>query len=101
MNRQYMRQLQKLQNQMDKVQEELAKATVETSAGGGAVKVVITGQQRIESIKISPEAVDPQDVELLEDMVLAAVNDAIEKSQAMATQRLGALTGGLNIPGLR
>lgn len=101
MNRQYMRQLQKLQNQMDKVQEELAKATVETSAGGGAVKVVITGQQRIESIKISPEAVDPQDVELLEDMVLAAVNDAIEKSQAMATQRLGALTGGLNIPGLK
>ncbi|MEE9324162.1 MAG: YbaB/EbfC family nucleoid-associated protein [Dehalococcoidia bacterium] len=101
MNRQYMRQLQKVQNQMAKVQEELAKATVETSAGGGAVKVVITGQQRIESIKISPEAVDPQDVELLEDMVLAAVNDAIEKSQAMATQRLGALTGGLNIPGLR
>lgn len=101
MNRQYMRQLQKLQNQMDKVQEELAKATVETSAGGGAVKVVITGQQRIEAIKITPEAVDPQDVELLEDMVLAAVNDAIEKSQAMATQRLGALTGGLNIPGLK
>ena len=85
---------------MAKVQEELSEATVEASAGGGAVTVVVSGQQQICSVKISPEALDPEDVGLLEDLVLAAVNEAINKSKELAAEKLGAITGGLNIPGL-
>jgi hypothetical protein len=100
MNRFVMRQAQELQAKLAKAQQELANTTVEASSGGGAVKVTINGQQKIQSIKISPEAINPDDVEMLEDLVLTAVNEAIAKSQELAAQRLGKLTGGLKIPGL-
>ena len=100
MNRAFMRQAQELQAKLAKVQQELAEATIEASAGGGAVKVTVNGQQQIQSVKISPEALESGDVEMLEDLVLAAVSEALTKSQEMATKRMGKLTGGLNIPGL-
>jgi nucleoid-associated protein EbfC len=95
-----MKQAQKLQAKMIKLQEELAEKTVETSAGGGMVKVVANGKQQIVSIKIEKEVVDPEDVEMLQDLVLAAVNDALAKSQEMVSGEMGKLTGGLKIPGL-
>ena len=95
-----MQQIQKLQEDMVKAQEALGDETVEVSVGGGAVKVVMTGHQVMRSITIDPEVVDPEDVEMLQDLVLAAVNEAIEKSQSMAAEQLGSLTGGLNLPGL-
>ncbi|MBI4302430.1 MAG: YbaB/EbfC family nucleoid-associated protein [Chloroflexi bacterium] len=101
MNRDFLRQAQQLQAKLAKAQEELAQSTVEASAGGGAVTVVMGGDQKVKSIKIDPQAVDPQEVELLEDMIMAALNEAQEKVQELAQSRLGALTGGLNIPGLR
>lgn len=100
MNRSFMRQAQELQAKLAKAQQELAEATVEGSAGGGAVKVTINGQQQLLSVKISPEVINPDDVEMLEDLVLAAVSEALTKSQEMATKRMGKITGGLNIPGL-
>jgi DNA-binding YbaB/EbfC family protein len=93
-------QIQRMQQDMIKAQEELAHETLEVSAGGGAVTVVITGHQRIQSIILKPEVVDPEDIEMLQDMLVAAVNQAIEQSQAMAAQRLEGLTGGLSLPGL-
>lgn len=100
MNRNMIKQAQQLQARLMKAQEDLENETVEASAGGGAVKVVATGKQTVHSIVIDPAAVDPDDVELLQDMVLAAVNEALAKSQALAAERLGALTGGLKIPGM-
>jgi DNA-binding YbaB/EbfC family protein len=100
MNKQILRQAQQMQAKLVKAQEELEKTTVEASAGGGAVTAVVTGQQRLVSIKISPDAVDPDDVEMLEDLVLAAVNEGMEKAKELAASQLGAITGGLNIPGL-
>lgn len=100
MNRNMIKQAQQLQQRLMKMQEELEQATVEASAGGGAVKVTATGKQRITAIKIDPAAVDPQDVSLLEDMVLAAVNEAMDKATDMANQRMSAITGGMKIPGL-
>ncbi len=100
MNRFMIQQAQKLQEKLAKAQQELSKTTIEASSGGGAVKVTINGQQKIQSIKISPEVINPDDVELLEDLVLAAVSEAIAKSQELAAERLSGLTGGLNIPGL-
>jgi DNA-binding YbaB/EbfC family protein len=95
-----LQQLQKLQEEMVKTQEALGDETVTVTAGGGAITVVISGHQKIQSITIDPEAVDPNDVEMLQDLVMAAVNEAIDRSQELATDRLGALTGGLSIPGL-
>jgi len=95
-----MGQIQKLQEEMLRVQEELGEETVEVSVGGGAVVIVMTGHQRVQSVKIDPAVVDPEDVEMLQDLIMAAVNEAIEKSQALAADRLGALTGGLGLPGL-
>ena len=95
-----LQQLQKLQEEMVKTQEALGDETVTVTAGGGAITVVISGHQRIQSITIEPEVVDPDDVEMLQDLVMAAVNEAIDKSQQLAADRLGALTGGLSIPGL-
>lgn len=95
-----MKQAQMLQKKMLKAQEELATQTVEASAGGGMVKVVANGSQKIESIVLEKEVVDPEDVEMLQDLVLAAVNDALKKSQEMVSAEMGKLTGGLNIPGL-
>lgn len=88
-------QIQKLQEQMMQTQDALGEEMVTVTAGGGVVQVVMTGHQRVESITIDPEVVDPEDVEMLQDLVTAAVNEAIEKSQAMAAERMGALTGGL------
>ena len=100
MNRNMMRQAQQLQQRLAKIQEELETATVEATAGGGMVKAVVTGKQTVASISIDPEAVDPDDVEVLEEMVMAAVNEALLKSQELASQKMAAITGGLNIPGL-
>ena len=100
MNRKMLRQAQQLQQLMMRVQEELESATVETTAGGGVVKAVVTGKLKLESIEIDPEVVTPDDVEMLQDLVLAAVNDGLEKAQEMAASRMNELTGGLNIPGL-
>jgi DNA-binding YbaB/EbfC family protein len=95
-----LKQVQRMQQQMAKIQEELGQETVTASVGGGAVTVTMTGHQVVTQVKISPEVVDPADVEMLEELVMSAFNEAHEKSQALATKRLGALTGGLKIPGL-
>lgn len=95
-----MKQAQQLQSKMLKLQEELAEKTVESSAGGGMVNVVANGRQQIVSIRIEKEVVDPDDVEMLQDLMLAAVNDALVKSQEMVSAEMSKLTGGLNIPGL-
>ncbi|MBF0376711.1 MAG: YbaB/EbfC family nucleoid-associated protein [Desulfamplus sp.] len=95
-----MKQAQQLQKKMLKTQEELASKTVEATAGGGMVKVVANGAQKIESISFEKEVVDPEDIEMLQDLVLAAVNDALTKSQEMVSSEMGKLTGGFNIPGL-
>ncbi|MHB8780806.1 MAG: YbaB/EbfC family nucleoid-associated protein [Candidatus Geothermincolia bacterium] len=95
-----MQQAQKLQRQMMETQESLKDEKVEGSAGGGMVKVVADGQQNILEIHIDPQAVDPADVELLEDMVLAAVTEAAKKSRELAEEKMGALAQGLNLPGL-
>ena len=100
MDKGILRQAQKLQERLVKAEEELENTTLEASSGGGAVTVVITGQQRVCSVKISPEAVDPEDVGLLEDLVLTAVNEAIEKAKGLAASHLGAISSGLKIPGL-
>jgi len=95
-----MKQAQQLQSKMLKLQEEMADKTVETTSGGGMVKVVANGRQQVLSIQIEKEVVDPDDVEMLQDLVLAAINDALIKSQEMATEEMSKLTGGLSIPGL-
>jgi DNA-binding YbaB/EbfC family protein len=100
MNKNMMRQIKDMQAKLAKTQEELADTSLEVSAGGGAVKIVITGNQKFQSIKISPEAVDPNDLSLLEDLVLAAVSEAMEKSQQLAQERLGGVTAGLKLPGM-
>ena len=100
MNKFIMRQAQELQAKLAKAQKELENVTLEVSSGGGAVTVTVNGQQEIQSVKISPEVIDPDDVELLEDLVLTAVREAIAKSKETAAKQLGGLTGGLNIPGL-
>lgn len=93
-----MKKMQKLQSEMGKMQEQLKTRTMEVSAGGGAIKVVINGEKQIQSLKIDPAAVDPQDIEMLEDLVSAAVNEAIKKVDDMMAQEMGKLTGGLNLP---
>jgi len=95
-----MKQAQKLQSKMLKMQEEMADKTVETTSGGGMVKVVANGRQQLVSIQIEKEVVDPDDVEMLQDLILAAINDALVKSQEMVSTEMNKLTGGINIPGL-
>jgi hypothetical protein len=97
---QMMKQVKKMQEQMLKAQEELGNKTVEGTAGGGAVTVTANGHKKVLSIVIKPEAVDPDDIEMLQDLVVAAVNDALAKVDEMASADLGRFTGGLNIPGL-
>ena len=94
------RMAREMQANMAKAQEELAAATVEGSAGGGAVVVVLSGTQECKSVRIQKDAVDPDDVDTLQDLVLAAFTDALKKSRELAAQRLGGVTGGLKIPGL-
>lgn len=93
-------QAAQMQSQMEQVQAQLAAALVTGTSGGGAVTVEMTGDQQVKSIKIKPEVVDPEDVEMLEDLVLTAVTEAITKSQEAASSKLGGLTGGFKIPGL-
>ena len=92
-----MAQVQKMQEQMAAQQDALATETLSVTAGGGAITVVITGHQRLQSIEIEPELLDPEEVDLLQDMLIAAVNSAIEQSQAMAAERMEGLTGGLGL----
>ncbi len=96
----FVRQAQELQAKLAKAQQELGEITVEASSGGGAVKIIIDGQQHVRSVTISPEVVNAEDTEMLQDLVMTAVNEAIKKSQDLATSRLGSLTNGLKIPGL-
>lgn len=95
-----MKQVQKMQADIAKMQEEMAAKTVDATAGGGVVKVTANGKQEIMGIKIDPAAVDPEDLEMLEDMITAAVNEAIRKSQEMVAQEMSRITGGMKIPGL-
>ena len=95
-----MKQAQKLQSKVLKLQEELSAKTVESTAGGGMIKVVANGRQQVVSLSIEKEVVDPDDVEMLQDLILAAVNDALSRAQEMVNQEMGKLTGGLNLPGL-
>jgi DNA-binding YbaB/EbfC family protein len=100
MDKSILRQAQQLQAKLAKAQEELGSMTVEATSGGGAVRVVIDGHQKVQSVEISPEAVEAGDIELLQDLVMSAFNEAVTKSQELVNKRLSSLTGGLNIPGL-
>jgi DNA-binding YbaB/EbfC family protein len=100
MDKSILRQAQQLQAKLAKAQEELGNITVEATSGGGAVKVVIDGHQKVHSVEISPEVIEAGDVELLQDLVIAAMNEAVSKSQELVSKHLSSLTGGLNIPGL-
>ncbi|HLY66080.1 MAG TPA: YbaB/EbfC family nucleoid-associated protein [Chloroflexota bacterium] len=99
-NKQMMQQMQQMQKRMVSMQEELGNELVQGTAGGGAVVCEVTGHQELRSITISPDAVDPEDVETLQDLVVTAVNDGLRKSQELAQQKMASLTGGLKIPGL-
>ena len=96
-----MKQMQKMQKDMEKMQAEAAEKTVSASAGGGAVTITVSGNQEIKGININPDAVDLDDIEMLEDMIMAAANEALEQSKEMMTGELSKLTGGMNIPGPR
>ena len=95
-----MKQAQKMQKRMLEIQEELASRTVEATVGGGMVTAVANGQQELVALTISPDVVDPDDVEMLEDLIVAAVNEARHQAQELMTQEMGKLTGGVKIPGL-
>ncbi len=95
-----LKQAQKLQSKIFKLQDQLADKTVETTVGGGMVKAVANGKQELLSIKIDPEVVDPNDVQMLEDLIVAAVNDVLKKAQEMVTEEMTKLTGGFKIPGM-
>ncbi|TBL72615.1 YbaB/EbfC family nucleoid-associated protein [Paenibacillus thalictri] len=97
---QMMKQVKKMQEQMLKTQEELGGKTIEGTAGGGVVTVTVTGQKKVVNVVIKPEAVDPDDVEMLQDLVLTAINDALTKAEEMAGKEMSRFTGGMNIPGL-
>jgi len=95
-----MKQAQQFQAKMAKLQEELGDKTVETSAGGGMITVVVNGQQEVLSIKIDPEVIDSDDMEMLQDLILAAVNDGLARAKKMVNEEMGKLTGGLNLPNI-
>ncbi|MGM1049936.1 hypothetical protein SAMN05661091_5887 [Paenibacillus uliginis N3/975] len=97
---QMMKQVKKMQEQMLKAQEELATKSVEGSSGGGVVTVQVSGHKQVIAINIKPEAVDPDDVEMLQDLVMTAVNDALTKAEELANTDMGKFTGGMKIPGL-
>lgn len=97
---QMIKQAQKMQEQMLKMQEEMETKTYEAVVGGGAVKVVVDGKREVKEITLSPEVVDPDDIEMLQDLVIAAVNEGLRKVDAESSAQLGSITGGLNIPGL-
>ncbi|MFC5711671.1 YbaB/EbfC family nucleoid-associated protein [Thalassorhabdus alkalitolerans] len=95
-----MKQMQKMQKQMQKAQEELKEKTVEATAGGGAVKVIASGDKRIVDIEIDEDVVDPEDVEMLQDLVLAATNEALKQVDELVEQDMGKFTKGMNLPGM-
>lgn len=95
-----MKMLQQMQNRIQKMQQELEETTVEGTAGGGAVRVSVNGLRTVTSVKIDPDAVDPTDIEMLEDMVLAAIQEAMKSAEDLASEKMGAITGGIKIPGL-
>ena len=95
-----MKKVQKMQQDMLKMQEELKNRTVEATAGGGAVTVVVTGRKTVEKVNIAPSAVDPEDVEMLEDLVTTAINEAMRKVDEMTEKEMGKITGGMNLPGM-
>ncbi len=95
-----MQQIRQLQEEMARTQDALGDEVVQVSVGGGVVQMVMTGHQHLQSVQIEPDILNPDDVEMLQDLILAAVNEAIERSQKLASDRMGALTGGLNVPGL-
>ena len=97
---QLMKQAQKMQKQLAEAQDQLEQVTVDASAGGGMVKVTVNGQMMLESITIDPEAIDPDDVEVLQDMIIAAVNEGVRGVAEIANKQMGAITGGMNIPGM-
>jgi DNA-binding YbaB/EbfC family protein len=100
LNKNMIKQAQQMQARMAKIQEELAETRTEATAGGGVVKVIVLGGSRVENIEISPEVVDPEDIEMLQDLIMAAVNEAMDSAQADASEKMSAITGGMNIPGL-
>lgn len=95
-----MKKVQKMQQDMLKMQEELKNRTVEATAGGGAVTVVVTGRKTVEKVTIAPSAVDPEDVEMLEDLVTTAINEAMRKVDEMTEKEIGKITGGMKLPGM-
>lgn len=95
-----MKKVQKMQQDMLKMQEELKNRTVEATAGGGAVTVVVTGRKTVEKVTIAPSAVDPEDVEMLEDLVTTAINEAMCKVDEMTEKEMGKITGGMKLPGM-
>ena len=95
-----MKQAQMMKKRMEQMQEELAELRIEATAGGGMVKAVVSGKQQLISLTIDPKAVDPDDVEMLQDLVVAAVSEALKQSQKISEEEMGKITGGLNIPGL-
>jgi|TARA_B110000438_G_scaffold128148_1_gene124461 DNA-binding YbaB/EbfC family protein len=100
MNKNMLKQAQQMQVRLAAVQEEIAVARTEASVGGGMVKVLVIGGSKVESIEIDPEVVDPEDVEMLQDLILAAINEAMDTAQKLASDKMSAITGGMNIPGL-
>ena|SRR6266568_631632 len=98
MDRRMLKQLEDMKKKMEKAQNDLANETVVGSAGGGAVTIEMNGHHEVKSVKIDPEALDPEDVETLQDMMLTAFNQALEKAQELANQKMSAATGGLNLP---
>lgn len=95
-----MRMIQQMQNRLEKIQQELADTVVEGTAGGGAVVAKVTGAKEFRGIKIDPSAVDPDEVELLEDMITSAINSAMDEASQVAEKKMSVITGGMNIPGL-
>lgn len=94
-----MKQMQKMQRNMAKIQEELAQTPVEGTAGGGVVKVTVNGSNQVLAVELAPEVVDPDDIEMLQDLIVAAANDAINNAQKLSEERMGALTKGMKLPG--
>ena len=100
MDQRMLKQLQQMQSKMEKAQQDLANETVTATAGGGAVTIEMNGHHEVRAVTLDPDAVSPDDVEMLQDMLLAAFNEALNKAQELAQQKMGAITGGLNIPGM-
>lgn len=100
MDQRMMKQLQQMQSKMEKAQQDLANETVTATAGGGAVTIEMNGHHEVKAVTLDPDAVSPDDVEMLQDMLLAAYNEALNKAQNLAQEKMGAITGGLNIPGI-